>query len=685
MRELKLKYIIELLSNVGPQAKRDAEGLVEAQRTIQKALDDSTTKLSAFERLLLRSGGVLGNRTEVQAAYLAQLARRFEVLRSEADKTFAAIDKFGRLSAVLGGVAYAVDRVAQKPMDYSLRLAHMANTAFSDRDAKGRIEGKRTLDAAINAAIKVGGGTRDDAALALNDIISSGAVDRDTAIKMLPMIMRTSTASGAAASDIAGIGIRAMQNMGISLEDLPKALNMAMVAGQEGGFELRDMGKWLPQTMAASKQSGLNGIEGFRSILAAMQTSVITAGSKDEAGNNLVNLLGKINSKDTANDFKKEYKIDLPGELAKARSQGVDSIDAFAQLVNTVAMKDDGFVKLRKELESTTDKGERQKTMESMVDILKGKAIGTVVQDRQALMALVALMNNGAYYRNVKEKTLQDSGAIDTAFSVISEETAFKRQAAGTVLDESVQRSFNALAPMLDLVYDGATKLGREFPALTAAVVTMTAAAVGFAGVVGALSMLGVGGAGARGLTGTLFGAGLGRMGLGLGSAGAWGLRMLGAAAPWSLGIGASLYGLGWLSTSVVEPHLLNRGGVRLSSDAQRRIQSGDLAASGPPRLRFGDGAQTLANPTALDTSFTRPPPASGFRKPPEADWLRITAPGQAAQALSQGSATELRLGEGKLAVDVRVTDERATADARVVKPLPLVKINPGATNPGGY
>ena len=81
-------------------------------------------------------------------------------------------------------------------------------------------------------------------------------------------------------------------------------MNMAMSAGQAGGFELKDMAKWLPQQMAAASMSGMSGRAGFAKLAALNQAAMITAGNKEEAGNNVVNLLGKINSNDTAADAK---------------------------------------------------------------------------------------------------------------------------------------------------------------------------------------------------------------------------------------------------------------------------------------------------------------------------------------------------------------------------------------------
>ncbi len=108
---------------------------------------------------------------------------------------------------------------------------------------------------------------------------------------------------------MAKIAISSMQQFGIKEEDIGRALDMAVAAGQAGSFELAYMASWLPQQMAAAKQAGLSSIEGFERLLIANQQARVTAGTSDEAGNNLVNLLGKITAKETNERFKNiEYK-----------------------------------------------------------------------------------------------------------------------------------------------------------------------------------------------------------------------------------------------------------------------------------------------------------------------------------------------------------------------------------------
>ena len=67
------------------------------------------------------------------------------------------------------------------------------------------------------------------------------------------------------------------------------------------------------------------------------------------------------------------------------------------------------------------------------------------------------------------------------------------------------------------------------------------------------------------------------------------------------------------------------------------------------------------------------------------ADWLSLTAPGIPTQLLQPGAQTQINLGEGRLDIAVTVSDERVGARASVGKPLSVIRINPGLTNPASY
>jgi len=412
-------------------------------------------------------------------------------------------------SSVAAGAAaagYVVSKPLGASMDYNMRLAMMANTAFSDRDTAGRIAGKRELDAAIVGAVRHGGGTRDGAATALDAMLASGAfadTDKQKNAQYLAPVLRTvqraATASGADAGDLANIGIRGMQTFKIGGGDVGRALDMAMAAGQSGGFELKDMSKWLPAQMANAKNIGMSGLGGFAKLVAVNQAAAITAGSRDEAGNNVVNLLAKINSQDTAKDAAKQG-INLTGTLARARGKGMDGLDAFIGIVDKVVGKDAGYQAIQKKLKTAGNDGEKRELLESQADLLQGSAIGKIIQDRQAMMALVGIMGNRDYLSKVQHDVANGDGSIDKNYATIEQEAGFKTSQAKEEAAIASNVAFEKLAPVVGGVAEGMTGIAREYPLMTAAAVAATtaltalAAAAGASGVVG---MLGRGGAAA--------------------------------------------------------------------------------------------------------------------------------------------------------------------------------------------
>lgn len=471
----------------------------------RRAMQEMKTDTAAVQRVFhtLNNESDKFSRTPAPAKLTSGLRMVIDLAR-QADRALKAVASAQR--GITAGVAgyqagkYVLSQPIGKTMDYDRQLASMANTAFSDRNPAGRIAGIQELNGIIMNAVRVGGGTREGAAQTLNNLLASGTVDIKSAGTMLPSLTKYATASGADPNQLADIAIRGMQSFGIKLQELPKVLDMAIAAGQAGGFELKDMAKWLPQQMAAARLSGLNGIGGMQKLLAANQASVISAGTRDEAGNNLVNLLAKINSNDTAKDAAK-VGIDLSGTLARARGKGMDSLTAFVAMVDKIAGSDAQYVALRKKA-STATGTERGDTYSSMADILQGKAIGQIIQDRQALMALVALMNNRGYMADVETRIGNAGGTGESNFAVMASTPSFKVEQAAQEKNASVQTALDTLNPALGKAAEWYTAMAREYPkftaALTAATIALTALAAAGAAV-GLTKLVTGGGAAAAG------------------------------------------------------------------------------------------------------------------------------------------------------------------------------------------
>ncbi|WP_348896429.1 phage tail tape measure protein [Escherichia coli] len=415
---------------------------------------------------------------------------------------FARAAAFGGNAVTIGGgIAAGAAIMAQpvkKQMSYERQLAMMANTAFSDGGLEGRKAGLEQMKSSIRNAVTYGGGTKEDAAETLDALLKDG-ISFETASKWLPELMKYATASGASATDLAKVMIKGKKTFGFRDEDISTVLNMAIAAGKEGSFELNDMARWLSQQMGAASAAGMKGKDDFVKILALNEAAAITAGSSDEAGNNVVNLLAKLTSKDietAAAGINYNGKgIDFSGTLTEAREHGLNPIDALSSLIDKIVASDKRYQELQKKLASARDKGEQTAVYDSMATLLEGFGVGKLVADRQALMALLAYRNNPEYRKKVEDainqqRTLPEGQrAGDVDFKFISDTNDFKTGQAKNTLEFSQMDGVKKLADASGTVADAITWAGKEFPGLTTSVVTattaikaMTAAAVTFAG-----------------------------------------------------------------------------------------------------------------------------------------------------------------------------------------------------------
>lgn len=476
---------------------------IRSERDIQREIAQTQ---AAYNRLL-RTGTLTANeQTRAFRAMTNQVAQ----LRTELNGAGQSMSRMerarmwgGNVTAFAGGIAAAGAIVApsvSNQMTYQQRLANMANTAFADDNLAGRQAGMKSMDTLIRRAVAVGGGNKESAAETLDTLLASGAVDYKSAERLLPTLQKYSTASGADAKDLAQIAIRLKQSFGITDEQIPTALNMAIKSGQLGSFELKDQAKWLPQQLAAGNALGMRGLGDLAVLLGINQASAITAGSTDEAGNNVVNLLAKINSQDAATSAAKiVYNgkgIDLPGSLVAARGKGINALDAFSGIVDKIVNNNPAYQKLEKQLSSTSDGSTRREIMESQAKLLEGSAVGKIIADRQALMALIAYRANRGYMNDVvkgvnTERNLPVSQqAGEQNFDLIQGTNLYKVNQLNNTRDFAQMDSIQPLSDVLGKLSGELNDYASAYPGLTkalagaeTAIKAMAAAAWAFAGI----------------------------------------------------------------------------------------------------------------------------------------------------------------------------------------------------------
>ena len=394
----------------------------------------------------------------------------------------------GRIATGVTAGAMMMREPAKKQMTFDRQLAMTANTAFAERDVEGRIAGKKELFNAVQNAVEVGGGSKEDALSALDTLLASGTVKADTAMKLLPTLQKGAIATGSSTEDLSRIAISAMQQFGIKEDDIGRVLDMAVAAGQAGNFELSDMARWLPQQMAVAKGAGLSGLKGFESLLVANQQARVTAGTSDQAGNNLANLLGKITSKETNERFKnlkikkngKEVGIDFLKSMEDYKSQGQDSLQAFMSIMDDVVGNNDKYKELQSKLKNAKGTGEQQEILTQMRDLVEGTAIGSVISDKEALLALVGMRNNVALGKEVKEQVQNSDGAVEKSHEVIKSTNDFKTEQLNNTVEFAQMKNFEKVNNVMGDLSESLAEYAKEYPNLTQSLVGAKDAVIAF-------------------------------------------------------------------------------------------------------------------------------------------------------------------------------------------------------------
>lgn len=529
------------------QAARNREMLgVRSERSIQNEINRTR---AAYDQL--KRSGIASGRELDRAAVATK--RRIAELNAEMGKISMGqrLGNVGRGIAGLAAGATAAGMVLAQPMkkqmDYDRSLAMTANTAFAERDVAGRIAGKAELNNAVKSAVEIGGGTKEDALGALDTMLASGAVKADTAMKLLPTLQKGATATGASTDDLAKIAISAMQQFDISEDQIGEVLDKAVAAGQAGNFELADMARWLPQQMAAGKSAGLKGMAGFEALLVANQQARVTAGTSDEAGNNLVNLLAKLTSKETNDRFDKlkikgkdgkEHGVDFIGSMEAQKKKGKNSIEAFMSIMDQVIGQDDKYRELQKKLKGAK-KEDQAKLLDEMTNLVEGTAIGQIISDRQALMALLGIRNNVSLGKEVKESLDKSEGAVDTSHAVIKDTNSYKVEDAKNNVDFAQMEGMKGFNDALGDVSVKIAEYAKAYPDLTGKIVTAgtVVAALSAAAITAAGSLRLLGGKGGLGLgVGDVLGKGAGITGAAGGAAAAANTAKMGRLAKFGRG-----------------------------------------------------------------------------------------------------------------------------------------------------
>lgn len=694
-QELRLRYLVQLASNIGVVARQDAQQFEEANRRMQTATQRTGRDAGTLERTLRQLGAHTG--LERQVNYFDRLAasvsRARDQVRQLNQAVSTGVQALPRLGAYAAGGAasvYAAGRVTEGPMAFDYRLRQAALTAYGERGVAATLKGVGSVRGGVNAAVRAYGGSRDQALTGFQSMIGSGEFKGEEVEDLLPAVQEAAVGTATEVSKLASLVIRMKSVMKIGQKDIRLALSRMTRVGQMGGVELDQQAGFIADLAG---QYGALGYEGQRGAVAAsvdLQLAYKTAGSAESARTILENFYGKTLAADTAKDFAKlkgrdGKPIDLYAEIAARRAKGQDGVEAFLGLSDEVLSTSGGDKRIKEVLAGANinDPAQREAAMRSVSDVFERAGLSSFIQDKEAMRGYLAIAKQRDVRKSMIGGAMADTGqTMNTISSVIQDSPEIKKQKAIAESVIAAETAFQSLIGPIGGVMTGAAELAQEFPKTAAALAGVAAASAIAAAGLGAIGLTGLltrgpgTAAGAGALAGTapalasrLSGAG----------------RFLGPLAAVGL-LGVQSYG------AITDDQLTAMGkarGVGLSVAGAGGAWGGAAAGAAIGTMALPGIGTFIGGLAGGAAGYWGGKEAMGsiWGQDPKRDFVRATDPnGNVLGQAAQGGVATVELGQGQLQINVQVSsDGTPSVSTSVTREIPLIKIDAGSTNPGSF
>ena len=466
----------ELASTAQPTAKLAAAVATAEQREarLSAGLARETQRLSSVRRELTGAGidtnrladheRTLGTNIETTNRRLAEQQRRLEAVERRRARVDNAREVGGKLQGAGANAAMAGAAVGA-PLVIAGGKWREFESGMTDIAQKGELSRKAARgmgDEIMRMAPRVNQ-LASDLRVGVDQLAGFG-MKPDQALAMMEPIGKTATAYKAQNEDLAKATFATYDNLKVPLCETAKTLDILAYAGKKGAFEVKDMAKHFPALTAAAQGLGQKGNGAVADLGAALQIVRKGAGDSDTAGNNLINLLAKINTEDTIKNFK-DFGVDLPKALKKAAKDGKSPIEAITELTQQ-ALKGDP----------------------SKLSFLFG--------DMQVQQAMRPLLANMAEYRAIRAGALQANGTVDADFLERMNDAAEKSRRFNLQMENLSLTVGSVVEPMLDKVQgklggwaDRLTQLSNSNPLLFKTIVTVLGGLAGMLAVLGPLAL----------------------------------------------------------------------------------------------------------------------------------------------------------------------------------------------------
>jgi len=333
---------------------------------------------------------------------------------------------------------------------------------------------------------KDAGMERNAVADLVNQLVGAG-MELDKSMAYTPVAAKFAVGQGASGVDTASMIMALQQNAKITdPRVMQQALEAIAYQGQAGSFEASDMAKWFPQLLAGMEKNGITGLDAVTSLGAMLQVQMKTAGSSDEAANNLKNWMEKIGSGDVVKAYK-DVGIDYQASLNTGLQKGMNVIESsMALAMKYVEATDPAKAKKIKDAQAGIDKEvDPEKAKAALEALEKTLRTGDLFVDMQVKAALTAYAQNRGLYAELKADSQNATGILDKNLAERRETSSQRWAELGQAWNDSMRSIGDAIRPATDAVAQGLiavlggmTKLSDKLPAVVLGIAGLTSAVI---------------------------------------------------------------------------------------------------------------------------------------------------------------------------------------------------------------
>lgn len=315
---------------------------------------------------------------------------------------------------------------------------------------------------------------RNDVADVVNQLVGAGMELRQ-ALEFAPVAAKFVIGQGSTGVDTAKMIYALQSNAKITdPKQLEKALEAVAYQGQAGSFEASDMARWFPELLAGMQKQGITGMDAVTQLGSMLQVQMKTAGTADEAANNLKNWMEKIGSGDVVKSYA-DAGIDYQKSLNDGIQNGMSTLEASFGLAKqyveaTDPKKAQAMAEATAKINKETDPAKAKEMLNSLEQMLR---TGDIFADMQVKSALAAYVQNKALYDELKSKAGSASGILDKNLAERRDTSSQKWSEALQAGNEALRSVGDAIRPATDALASGLASAAKGITSISDASPTL--------------------------------------------------------------------------------------------------------------------------------------------------------------------------------------------------------------------